>query len=387
MLLTHFVVVTVLSSAPSQSPASAGTSTAAAETTARDLSPLLAELRTAHDVPGMTAAVTTGSRVVAIGAAGVRKRGATAPITVDDHMHLGSCTKSMTATLCAKLVEQGKLAWTNTASEAFAKLVPAIDGGWTPATLEHFVTNRSGTPTDLDPLGLWLDLRLSKGTLRAQRMQLVEGVLKTPPAQVPGTKFVYSNAGFAIAGAMAEVALDAPYETLLATHVFEPLGIARFGFGPPGTKGELDQPLGHGADGKPVEIGMRADNPAAITPAGRVHMPIGEWAKYVAAHVRGEREGGLVSKETFVKLHTPLGEGDERYAMGWAVTERPWGGRVLTHAGTNTMWFCVAWLAPERDFAVLVATNQGGDRAAKACDEAASKLIADYLAHEGATTK
>lgn len=387
MLLTHFVVVTVLSSAPSQSPAPTETSTAAAATTARDLSPLLAEVRTAHDMPGMTAAVTTGSRVVAIGAAGVRKRGATAPITVDDHMHLGSCTKSMTATLCAKLVEQGKLAWTNTASEAFAKLVPTIDGGWAPATLEHFVTNRSGTPTDLDPLGLWLDLRLSKGTLREQRMQLVEGVLKTPPAQAPGTKFVYSNAGFAIAGAMAEVALDAPYETLLATHVFEPLGIARFGFGPPGTKGELDQPLGHGADGKPVEIGMRADNPAAITPAGRVHMPIGEWAKYVAAHVRGEREGGLVSKETFVKLHTPFGEGDGRYAMGWAVTERPWGGRVLTHSGSNTMWFCVAWLAPERDFAVLVATNQGGDRAAKACDEAASKLIADYLAHEGATAK
>jgi hypothetical protein len=39
------------------------------------------------------------------------------------------------------------------------------------------------------------------------------------------------------------------------------------------------------------------------------------------------------------------------------------------------MWFCVAWLAPEKGFGVLVATNQGGDAAQKAADEAASALI------------
>lgn len=56
MLLTHFVVVTVLSSAPSQSPAATGTPADFVPTTLRDLSPLLAELRKKHDVPGMTAA-------------------------------------------------------------------------------------------------------------------------------------------------------------------------------------------------------------------------------------------------------------------------------------------------------------------------------------------
>jgi hypothetical protein len=62
--------------------------------------------------------------------------------------------------------------------------------------------------------------------------------------------------------------------------------------------------------------------------------------------------------------------------MGWLVTERPWGGgRVLTHAGSNTMNYAVAWLAPRRDFAVLAATNLGGNKAASACDEAAAALI------------
>jgi hypothetical protein len=37
------------------------------------------------------------------------------------------------------------------------------------------------------------------------------------------------------------------------------------------------------------------------------------------------------------------------------------------------------WIAPERDFAVLVASNQGGDKASAACDEAAWALIQDHL--------
>ena len=70
--------------------------------------------------------------------------------------------------------------------------------------------------------------------------------------------------------------------------------------------------------------------------------------------------------------------------MGWGVARRDWGeGDVLTHAGSNTMWFAVTWLAPRRDFAVLVASNWGGDEAAKVCDEAASALIQDWLARQG----
>ena len=39
------------------------------------------------------------------------------------------------------------------------------------------------------------------------------------------------------------------------------------------------------------------------------------------------------------------------------------------------MNYSVAWLAPRRGFAVLAVTNQGGERAERAIDEAASALI------------
>ena len=71
--------------------------------------------------------------------------------------------------------------------------------------------------------------------------------------------------------------------------------------------------------------------------------------------------------------------------MGWSIAERDWAGskkRVLTHNGSNNLWFCVTWIAPELDFAVLVCCNQGGPKADKACDEVAWALIQDELAHE-----
>jgi CubicO group peptidase (beta-lactamase class C family) len=357
-------------------------------TAVKDVSALIAPIRQAHDLPGMTCAVIQGETLVATGADGVRKRGSPEAITVDDQMHLGSCTKSMTATLCARLVAEGKLAWDTRIKDSFPELAPKMDPAWPDVTLEQLCTNHSGAPTNLDAGGLWSKLWSARGKPREQRMMLVEGVLSRPPLAPPGTKFIYSNAGFSIAGAMAERAMDKPYEELMHKYVFGPLGMKSAGFGAPGTIGQIDQPRGHGADGTPVEVGPSADNPIAIAPAGRVHCSIVDWAKYVGAHLVGEKkhEGtqGILSAAMFKKLHTPYGKDESHYAMGWIEAERPWGGRVLWHNGSNNMWYCVTWLSPEKDFAVLVATNEGGEGATKACDEAAGALINDYLSHSAA---
>lgn len=348
----------------------------------RDVTAVLATIRAKHDLPAMAGAIVAAGELEAVGADGVRERGKPEKATTSDLWHLGSCTKAMTATLCAQLVEEKKLTWTTTVGELFAD-VKEIDPAWKPVTLEQLLTNHAGAPASLDADGLWARLWSQTGTPKEQRRALVDGVLKHPPVSKPGTTYLYSNAGFSIAGAMAEVVAKEPYESLIAKRLFEPLGMKSAGFGAPGKADVVDQPRGHGADGKPVAPGPAADNPAAIAPAGRVHCTIGDWAKFVAAHSRGETNGGskLLAPESFVKLHTPVAD-DSHYAMGWIVAERDWaGGRALTHSGSNTMWYCTAWFAPARDFAVVVTSNQGGDEAAKACDEACWALIQDHLAH------
>jgi len=98
--------------------------------------------------------------------------------------------------------------------------------------------------------------------------------------------------------------------------------------------------------------------------------------------LRGARgQKALLNPAIYEMLQTPPFGGD--YALGWGVTERDWGGgKVLTHSGSNTMNLAVAWVAPLRDFAVLIVTNQGPPVAAKACDEAAGALIGNYLKAE-----
>lgn len=366
---------------------------AAGEESPRSLDELLEPIRKAHALPALAAALVTTDGVQAIGAAGRRRAGREEPVTADDLWHLGSCTKAMTATLVARLVERGTLRWTTTLGEAFPAMKESMDHGWAPVTLEQLLANRGGAPSGLDRDGLWGRLWQHKGPPREARRMLVEGVFRHAPEYEPDSKMLYANSGFAIAGHVAETAADLSWEDLIQKEVFKPLGITTAGFGAPGKPGErADQPRGHGPGGTPIEPGVGADNPAAIGPAGIVHMTLRDWAAFVAAHLRGARGEPVagadgkpfLAADSWKKLHAPPADG---YAMGWLVAQRPgWAkgaakgdtGRVLTHSGSNTMWFCVTWLAPERGFAVLVACNAGSDAGAKATDDAAAALIRDW---------
>ena len=91
----------------------------------------------------------------------------------------------------------------------------------------------------------------------------------------------------------------------------------------------------------------------------------------------------LLPRESFRKLHARFAA-DGDYALGWSVLQRGWGGGdVLTHNGSNTMNFAVMWLAPERDFAVIVCTNYGGPDAARLVDQVVGKLIQQFLISPG----
>jgi len=288
-------------------------------------------------------------------------------------------TKSMTATVAGMLVEKGKISWTTTIGESFPEFAN-IHPDYRGVTLEQLLANRGGVPGK-PPAALWAKAWQATGTPAEQRSAFIKGILAREPEAKPGTKYIYSNQGYTIAGVMLEKASGKMWEELMRTMLFEPLGMTSTGFGPPASVGQVDQPWGHtkGTTGiKPVPPGPGADNPLAISPANAVHCSLTDLAKYAAFHMAGERgESKLLKAETFKKLHQPVGDD---YALGWIVLERKWaGGRALMHNGSNTMFYVVVWMAPAKNCAVIVATNIGVDEAAAGCDEAAGKLIREYL--------
>jgi CubicO group peptidase (beta-lactamase class C family) len=334
------------------------------------LNQVLDPIRDSHHLPGLIGAIIKGDGLAAIGAVGVRKIGSSEPMQVADQVHIGSCTKAMTATLIGILVDGGLLTWSTRIRDVFPEVASRLHPEFQTTTLSHLLTHRAGLPHD----GAWWNLP-GRTTTDKRRAALL-ALMSSPPLTKPGTVYAYSNAGYVLAGLMAEQVTSQSWEDLIRHRLFEPLGMTSGGFGPPGDsgRGRIDQPWGHQGRGGRVEP-VRQDNAPCMGPAGTIHCSLPDWGKFAALHLRGaEGKARLLKPATFKALHTP--PPGQEYAGGWFVLERSWaGGKALNHNGSNLSWYASIWIAPQRDFATLVATNQGGDAAAAACDEASQELI------------
>lgn len=336
-----------------------------------EIAKVLSAARDKAELPGMVAGIVRGGRLTGVAAVGVRKAGVETPMEADDLVHLGSNTKSMTATVVAKLIEEGKLDWDTPLSKVFPEESKEWHPDWRGVTVHQLLTHTAGLPADVE-----YDHLKGKTNTDKRRAILAQDWLKEAADPKPGSRFRYSNVGYILAGLVAETVTGKSWEDLMRQLLFEPLGMTRAGFGPPGTPGEVDQPWGHSIE-KGKRSPSRLDNPPCLGPAGRVHAPLADWAKFAILHLQGERPGGeakqLLKPETFRKLHTPV---KNNYACGWVRLPTPEKGEpYLFHNGSNTMWYAEMWLDPAKQVAVLVATNEGGFKAEQAVRSAALELL------------
>jgi CubicO group peptidase (beta-lactamase class C family) len=335
--------------------------------------------------PAFAAAVLRGTNIIAAGATGVRKVGSAEKVTVDDKFHIGSCTKSMTALLAVFLDREGTIRLTNRVGETLRDWkIPERAAG---ISLEQLLQNRSGLGSKPDEK-IWRRAFVDSGEAPAQRRRFLEGFLASPLAAEPGTKYIYSNQGFSLAGAMLETAAKKSWEDLVRERIFQRLGLKSAGFGPPSTSGEVDQPWGHVWEEGKTKAKEPRDNPSAIAPAGAVHLSILDCARYAAFHLAAARGEIAELRDYRDEMYEPAK--GSNYAMGWIVEKRPWAkGKVITHAGSNTMFYTVIWIAPERNFACVVATNIADreNEVAGACDEIVGELIKKYVLNSESATK
>ena len=295
----------------------------------------------------MACSVVMQGSTVTSACSGYRTIESNVPVTIDDKFHIGSCTKAMTATLVAMLIEEKLLDWHTRVSEIFPELT--INPGFKDLTVEMLMAHKGGMPNRSHPLGKsLLDMHQFSGTSNTQRYKFIQLMLSETPETTPGDTYVYSNAGYALLGAISERVTNIDWEKLITQRLFAPLRMTTAGFGAMGTPGLLDQPLQHffeKDDYVVVHPGPMSDNPAAICPGGGVHC-------------------------------SPFGG---TYMGGWVLKECDWAdGLVLSHNGSNTMNFANVRIAPTERFAVLVATNHGGDAAQGACDEFVSAVLEKF---------
>ncbi len=362
--------VTALTCCLSLSAAAADSSVTA------DLTSMLEPILKESKLPSLSAAVVVGDEIRGVGALGVRKLGDPTPVTKDDKYHIGSCTKMFTATLAAALIEDGLLIWETTIEDVLGERMKGIHEQYRDVTLEQLLAHVGGLPENC-PRKIWAKAWKNQGKMKPvkQRMIFVSSLLTAKPAYQPGSKFEYSNQGYAVAGFMLETLAKKPWEQLVRERIFKPLGMDSAGFRAPSSAKVLDQPWGH-AKKKPVAPEPGGDNPDAIGPAGTIHASISDWAKFARFHL--QREPGTILKkaESFDKLHTTLPTSGVSGVGGWLIHDMPHlGGHVVQSAGSNTMWFALLWIIPAQDIAIVVATNSGQPNAFESCDKVVAALI------------
>jgi CubicO group peptidase (beta-lactamase class C family) len=352
-----------------------------------DLAPVLEPIRAKYRLPGLAAAVVRDDRVVAAGAVGLREIGKQAKVELGDRFHIGSCTKTMTAMLIARLVDQGKLTW----DRALPQALPDVEmrPEYRAVTIRQLLTFRGGIPpyTLFKPGELPPAIAGLKGNDPADvRLQFARAVLNEPPVAPPGTKPVYSNASFAIAGAIIDRLCGRSWEAEIEQGLFRPLGMTDSVVGPPHF-GSNDQPSGHRragamggliirkkdnkdeAAGQPKEKSDQPFVPSAppreagpmrhvLAPAGAVSCSILDFARYASARLAGLRgHGPLLSADAYAAM--ARSDADEQGYTGGTGMVHSLGntGREYTASGSGGLFLAAFRVLPDQDAALVVAMN------------------------------
>ncbi len=318
------------------------------------LQPECEALQRRYKVPAVGLARIGAAGVEELGCVGERKYGSGVAVTENDLWHIGSCGKSMTATLMARLVERGKLDWDAPVAPLFVAHGIEVHKDFSGLNLRHLLTHSSGLPADPSPEDLEASYHSTESP-RAQRAALAQVVMVEKPAQKPGRDSGYSNLGYTMAAALAEAVMGAAWEDLMRREVFSPLGLKTAGFGAPGktSRNELAQPWGHQprfwsfSALRPDDL--MADNPPLIGPAGTIHLSLPDLARYIAFHLSsGATAPGYLKPKTVDFLHAP--RANEESAFGWFLSPAKAnriGKSVLWHDGSNNAWYAVILMVPD----------------------------------------
>src|SRR5262245_41677264 len=145
-------------------------------------------------------------------------RGST-PTDFDQHVRVGSNTKTWTSTVILQMVQEGKLRL----DDPVAKYRPDVPNGAN-ITIEQLLTMRSGLYNYSESLEL--NRALDEHPQRTWTPeQLLALALRHSPLFAPGSKFSYSNTNTILLGLIAEHIDGKPLGDIMRDRLFRPVGL------------------------------------------------------------------------------------------------------------------------------------------------------------------
>jgi CubicO group peptidase (beta-lactamase class C family) len=314
--------------------------------------------------------VARGSQPIAVASAGYADRARTSPFSVTTRFTLGSLGKLFTAVAIVQLADQRKLSLDDPVRRFYPDYPDAVIRER--ATIAMLLSHTAGLG---DFLGRRTARMMSQGTRRADEFLPLYD--HDAPLFPPGTGWSYSNAGFALAGAIVEQASHENYPDYLRRHVFAVAGMTRSDpNNVPIRPADLVTPYTRMTPHGPGGTWQVAD-PDIGSPAGGAVSSASDLVKFADALVSGR----LVSRAMFQDMATAHGTTPWHSHYGYGVEIEDVNGRVLVgHGGGFPGVSTHLHLLVGTHYSIVVLSNQ--DPPAEAY--AGSRVVALVVARERA---
>ena len=236
------------------SPIAAQSSEGTTEVTAADtlMADSLAGAEFARDsLASMTVGVIVGDRLVWTHSYGYADMATHKPATRRTVYRIGSITKPFTAVMLLQLIEAGKLHLSDPVERYFPEIrqVQGLPAGSAPITFLQLATMTAGLAQEPRTEGpFWT------GPVAKWESTLISALPHTNYIYTPGTRFSYSNIGYAILGAALSRVAHESYVDWERQHILTPLGMTRTRFEvDPEISGDLAQGYTDEESGAPTD--------------------------------------------------------------------------------------------------------------------------------------
>lgn len=321
-----------------------------------DMEQQLSEAVQNNDIPGFALSVFNDSEVLYEKSFGLTNwEESNQQITENTLFRIGSVSKSLTATLIMKLVEEGLLELdvpiTNyiekftLQNELYAKII----------TLRMLLSHTSGLPNGGDIEGP----RDQSGW----ETYIDEVVSNLELENPPGALYHYSNHGFNIAGYVAQSVCQKPFAELMKEYVFQPLGMERTMYDP---LEAMTYPLAlahekteHGEWKVQHKFAENVTNYPSFFAMSTLH----DMSRFAMMHLnKGVFEGRTFLKpETIEEMHKKHYDNYTLNDFGSCLgvfTERTRGLNMLWHSGEISTYKCIYYLIPEKKLGFITMATQ-----------------------------
>ncbi|MBC2770097.1 serine hydrolase [Pusillimonas minor] len=309
-------------------------------------------------VPGVAVAVVHNGNTVFAQGFGVRQLGKPAPVIPETVFLIASLSKSLTGSLIATQISAGKVQWHDPVVKYLPGFRLANNYVSQAATIGDFMAHRSGLPgaagDDLEDLGYSRNEILS-------RLHLL-------PLDDFRTSYHYANFGTTTAAEAVAAAAGMPWESLIQTALFQPLGMTSSSARHRDFIGRSNRAVQHAfEDGRFQALYDR--NADAQSPAGGVSsnvLDMANWMKFMLASGRYNGQQ-LATAEALLQatqpqaFSGPMAAPDARpgfYGYGFNVGIEPNGRVLVSHSGAFLLGTGTHYrLLPSANVGIVVLTN------------------------------